>query len=435
MESALDQDCGGTRSTTTCGMQEIVPRLFLGELTAAQSLQLLQQHNIGNVVSAIKQSYDSLAQVNYLCVPIDDTERTNICEWFDNVAGWIQAKLDDPNGRGVLVHCIAGVSRSTTLLAAYLMKAHKLTTNEALKFISSKRPQIQPNDFFLHQLEMYERCNCEWDPVKYQEQRRFIMSFVADQMKDGAGPEKLILAYYPSPAPSPLEKTSLAMTPLESICVETKLKSPSSLSGTNTEPPTRRRLTKKTESKVVESKPAVRQPVVEKLGQGQVVIKGRRIRCKMCRRELAAREHILFHSPGQGQAAFGRQKQDMDAFRSQLVLQEAERQQSAELESGRALAEDDLKNLRISLPPRLGSPASAQSPPLCNSKDCSSYFVEPLSWMGSILQNGQMTGKLLCPNAKCLAKLGAFDWAGCQCSCGAWVTPGFQILRSKVDEV
>ncbi|NXJ79979.1 DUS12 phosphatase, partial [Trogon melanurus] len=48
---------------------------------------------------------------------------------------------------------------------------------------------------------------------------------------------------------------------------------------------------------------------------------------------------------------------------------------------------------------------------------CTSYFTEPL----------------LCP--KCTSKLGSFSWRGEQCSCGRWVTPAFQIHKSRVDEV
>lgn len=63
-----------------------------------------------------------------------------------------------------------------------------------------------------------------------------------------------------------------------------------------------------------------------------------------------------------------------------------------------------------------------------NAAACTSWFVEePLAWMTS---SGQ-SGKLLCP--KCAAKVGAWDWAGLRCSCGAWVAPGFQIAKSKVD--
>ncbi|NXC88185.1 DUS12 phosphatase, partial [Cercotrichas coryphoeus] len=63
---------------------------------------------------------------------------------------------------------------------------------------------------------------------------------------------------------------------------------------------------------------------------------------------------------------------------------------------------------------------------------CTSYFIEPVQWMEPVLL-GVMEGQLLCP--KCMSKLGSFSWRGDQCSCGRWVTPAFQIHKSRVDEV
>ncbi|NXA76368.1 DUS12 phosphatase, partial [Thryothorus ludovicianus] len=63
---------------------------------------------------------------------------------------------------------------------------------------------------------------------------------------------------------------------------------------------------------------------------------------------------------------------------------------------------------------------------------CTSYFIEPVQWMEPALL-GVMEGQLLCP--KCTSKLGSFSWKGDQCSCGRWVTPAFQIHKSRVDEV
>lgn len=34
-----------------------------------------------------------------------------------------------------------------------------------------------------------------------------------------------------------------------------------------------------------------------------------------------------------------------------------------------------------------------------------------------------MAGKILCPNEKCKAKIGNYDWAGVQCGCKEWVVP------------
>lgn len=37
--------------------------------------------------------------------------------------------------------------------------------------------------------------------------------------------------------------------------------------------------------------------------------------------------------------------------------------------------------------------------------------------------DGEMAGKIVCPNKKCGVKLGNYDWAGVRCSCKAWVVP------------
>lgn len=56
----------------------------------------------------------------------------------------------------------------------------------------------------------------------------------------------------------------------------------------------------------------------------------------------------------------------------------------------------------------------AEEPPLLPSSACTSYFTEPLSWMRPQLENGDLSGKLMCPNTRCNAKLGTFDWSGCK---------------------
>lgn len=62
---------------------------------------------------------------------------------------------------------------------------------------------------------------------------------------------------------------------------------------------------------------------------------------------------------------------------------------------------------------------------------CSSVFTScPPSFMDEtkILEN---TVKIAC--IKCRGKLGLICWTGSQCSCGAWITPAFQYINSKVD--
>ena len=59
---------------------------------------------------------------------------------------------------------------------------------------------------------------------------------------------------------------------------------------------------------------------------------------------------------------------------------------------------------------------------------CTSHFL--LSDATSNLTS--VEGNLGCP--KCGARIGSFDWSGMQCSCGTWVSPAIQVVKSKVDE-
>ncbi|EAA30414.1 hypothetical protein GE21DRAFT_10572 [Neurospora crassa] len=67
-------------------------------------------------------------------------------------------------------------------------------------------------------------------------------------------------------------------------------------------------------------------------------------------------------------------------------------------------------------------------------RDCGHYFVEALSWMRPTLEQGELEGRLTCPNQKCLASVGRYTWQGFRCSCGDWIAPAFSLQKSKVDE-
>lgn len=66
---------------------------------------------------------------------------------------------------------------------------------------------------------------------------------------------------------------------------------------------------------------------------------------------------------------------------------------------------------------------------------CQHHFIEPLSWMKPTLEEGELEGRLLCPNAKCGWSIGRYAWQGFKCNCREWVCPAFSLGASKVDEV
>lgn len=59
--------------------------------------------------------------------------------------------------KGVLVHCLAGISRSVTVMLAYLMSHKELTLNEAYNMVLKRKANIEPNFHFMQQLHMFEK--------------------------------------------------------------------------------------------------------------------------------------------------------------------------------------------------------------------------------------------------------------------------------------
>lgn len=57
----------------------------------------------------------------------------------------------------ILVHCNKGVSRSSSMVIAYLMKRHSMPFDHALAFVVKRRPVANPNESFRRQLQDYER--------------------------------------------------------------------------------------------------------------------------------------------------------------------------------------------------------------------------------------------------------------------------------------
>ena len=72
---------------------------------------------------------------------------------FVDFLDWIKEELEKGN---VLVHCMAGVSRSSTITLAYMMKHLDYKLDHALALLRVRRPIASPNSGFMSQLRMYE---------------------------------------------------------------------------------------------------------------------------------------------------------------------------------------------------------------------------------------------------------------------------------------
>jgi len=135
-------------------------QIFIGNLTGARSLKLRKELGITHILSVCDQ-YPSTG-ANHLVIPIDDVPSADILTQLCRACQFIENALQ--KGGRILVHCAAGISRSPTVVAAYLMKTRKMSHLTAIRFMAEKRPQVCPNRGFVMQLEVFGQCNYDPSP-------------------------------------------------------------------------------------------------------------------------------------------------------------------------------------------------------------------------------------------------------------------------------
>ncbi|XP_042590728.1 dual specificity protein phosphatase 13-like [Cyprinus carpio] len=135
-------------------IDEVWPNLYIGNVGIAQNRSALQKLGITHILNAAHTKRGSIADQNYYgtsfvyCgIPADDSTHFDLDVYFKPAADFIHKALNTPDGK-VLVHCIMGMSRSSSLVLAYLMLYHDMPLHAAIRRVIQKRA-IYPNRNFL----------------------------------------------------------------------------------------------------------------------------------------------------------------------------------------------------------------------------------------------------------------------------------------------
>lgn len=133
--------------------------LYLGSQDSV-NVENIQEFNITNILSIgietpdadiIKKcnGNDAPVQLDFIeCLDLPETKMEQIVKQTNAIITGTKSR----NGK-ILVHCNAGVSRSTTICLAYLMMCEKMSFKSAYELIKAKRECIQPNCGFMRQLK------------------------------------------------------------------------------------------------------------------------------------------------------------------------------------------------------------------------------------------------------------------------------------------
>lgn len=202
-------------------ISEVVPGLFLGNMECVDNEAVLRSYKINAVVSIISpkrvpfprtRAPDSGSGIHPLeklftikdrmVIVSYDRRSEDLIQHFEGACSFIyrhrhpvtastvadsdtdarreQEKVDRPTsfknkeekttkGGRVLVHCTQGISRSATIVAAYLMWRKRETAARILTLIKNKRPKINPNEGFLDQLLVWQDARYNiWDSKDFQ---------------------------------------------------------------------------------------------------------------------------------------------------------------------------------------------------------------------------------------------------------------------------
>ena len=129
----------------------IQDRLYLGNMNSANNSGMLRRLRITHVLTICPMRPNQERGLKYLHVSIEDTPSARISQQFSRCIRFIHEVL---TGGGVLlVHCHAGISRSATIIIAYLMKVKRMSYPEAVGCVYRSRPIIKPNIGFVQQLQ------------------------------------------------------------------------------------------------------------------------------------------------------------------------------------------------------------------------------------------------------------------------------------------
>ena len=132
----------------------VLNRLYIGSLRVARDEELLRSLNITHVLTVCPTKPNTFEGIIYKLVSVTDSPEHRIDVHFDECFEFIRAALAE--GGSVYVHCFKGVSRSASVIIAYLMKFKKMRYERAFYFLKKRRSIIDPNPGFVDQLKNFE---------------------------------------------------------------------------------------------------------------------------------------------------------------------------------------------------------------------------------------------------------------------------------------
>ena len=141
-------------STFLCYPTHIIDNIYLGSAYNAANYNLLKELNIKLIINITKEISNYYPEdYTYKKYEINDNDTADISLFLEDVYKTIKENSD----KNIMIHCFMGASRSVSGVVYYLMKEHKMSLEDAIKYIKDKRSAINPNNKFVSTLKTLDQ--------------------------------------------------------------------------------------------------------------------------------------------------------------------------------------------------------------------------------------------------------------------------------------
>ena len=125
--------------------------IYVSGHVPATDVALLRGKNISRVLNCTQtNSIISSDGIQVKRLPMCDTANFELKSVLLEAIEFVSEAVN--GGRAILVHCHAGISRSASVVIAYLMASQKMKFHTAFETVRSRRSQVCPNMGFCGQL-------------------------------------------------------------------------------------------------------------------------------------------------------------------------------------------------------------------------------------------------------------------------------------------
>lgn len=137
---------------------QVDENLFIGNEDSASDLDWLTSTGISHIINCAKEIPNFYeGQLRYLRLDLADGQNEvstedDLYRVAEGAYRYINSILRrDPKVK-ILVHCRAGISRSSSIVVYYLMRRRGMSYDQALKYLKDRRPIVSPNTWYEKQL-------------------------------------------------------------------------------------------------------------------------------------------------------------------------------------------------------------------------------------------------------------------------------------------